>query len=229
MTAIKVKDLSFAYNGFPVLEDISFSIQEGDFVAVIGPNGSGKTTLAKLLLGMLAPQKGTIQLFGNEISHEQVSKWIGYVPQKISIDKLFPATVDEILALNGPLDHHLHQRLGIEAFHNKRFTELSGGQQQRVVIALALQANPKILILDEPSVGIDLKTQREFYALLKQLNDKENVTIMLITHDVGMIPSYCKSVLCINHKVCCYGPASETPELVKKTYGQLAVMHHHHE
>ena len=232
---IEASNLSFAYDGNYALSNISFGIKEKDFVAVIGRNGSGKTTLMKLILGLLQIQKGAIKLFGKDI--KEFGEWnlIGYVPQKYSIDKNFPASVDEILSLK-KVEKFAQKRifqsslkmLDISGIASKKFSELSGGQQQRVMIALSLMSNPKLLVLDEPAVGVDIKAQQDFYDLLKRLNKDIGVTIILVTHDVGLISKYVKSVICLNGNVCCCGKAHETEKLLRKVYGKDFRIHHHY-
>ena len=222
---IQVSSLSCSYNGDTVLEDVSFDVKKRDFVAMIGPNGSGKTTLIKAILGKLKPDKGIIKLFGKKL--EEFTEWerIGYVPQRFSFDKLFPGTVEEIL--NMGRRGKIIPALGIRELLRRKFSELSGGQQQQVLIAFALQSNPELLILDEPTVGIDAKSQQEFYRMLKHLNAARGVTIIVVTHDVGIIPSHFKRVICIHQKMCCQGPVSEIEDLLKKAYGSQFVPHTH--
>jgi len=213
---ISVSSLSFSYGENKVLEGVSFNIQENDFIAIIGPNGSGKTTLIKILLGFLAPTAGSISL-------SLPRNKIGYVPQHYTLDRNFPGTVDEILPLK---NQKVIEQAGIENLLRKKFTSLSGGQQQRVLIALALHQSPKLLVLDEPTAGVDIRAQQSFYELLRELN-KQGITIILVTHEVGVISSLVKKVLCIDHKVCCLGNPKEIPYLLKKMYGQNFVQHHH--
>lgn len=213
---LSVSSLSFSYGENKVLDNISFEIKEGDFIALIGPNGSGKTTLVKLLLGLLTSSHGDIKLLIPK------SK-IGYVPQRYTIDKNFPGTVQEILSSD---DGEVVKQTRIKDLLPKKFISLSGGQQQRVLIALALQKNPRLLILDEPTAGVDIQAQQEFYDLLKQLN-KKGITIILVTHEVGVLSSLVKNVLCINHKICCMGKPKEMPKLLKQMYGEHFIHHHH--
>lgn len=226
---IEISNLSYSYNGNEVLSNISFKIKEKDFVAVIGRNGSGKTTVMKLILGLLQVQKGTIKIFGKNIKEFKKWDWVGYVPQKYNIDKNFPASVDEILSLrNFSQKEKIADMLEIKNILSKKFSELSGGQQQRVMIALSLMSNPKLLILDEPAVGVDIKAQQDFYDLLKRLNNEIGVTIILVTHDVGLISKYVKNVVCLNGNICCCGSAHETENLLKQVYGKDFKIHHHY-
>ncbi len=220
---ISISSLSFSYNNLDnlpsenkILDNISFDINAGDFVAILGPNGSGKTTLLKIILGFLSPTAGKVSLF---IPLEK----IGYVPQRYTIDKNFPGTVQEILNTG---DISFLKKTGIEQFAERKFVNLSGGQQQRVLIALALRQNTPLLILDEPTAGIDIHAQQEFYQLLKQLN-KHGLAIVLVTHEVGVIPSLVKKVICINHQLCCIGKPQEIPRLLEKMYGPDFSVHRH--
>ncbi len=229
MTAkmITAKNVSYSYGSQQVLGGISFDVAEGDFVAVLGPNGAGKTTLMKLIMGLLPMQKGTLDIGGTPVRKLAGRDAIGYIPQKYSVDRLFPGTVQEILKAQSVKESQLHPQLGIHELLHRKFVELSGGQQQKVLISLALQNDPKVLILDEPTVGVDMKTEEEFLRLLKHINVEHGITILLVTHDVGMVPSMAKNVLCINHNVCCMGPSSEAKKLVKEMYSSSEVHHHH--
>ena len=230
LDAVKISNLDFSYNGEEVLKNISFSIKEGDFAGIIGPNGSGKTTVIKIILGLLEPKKGSVKLFGTPIENFTNRKTIGYIPQKYSLDKNFPATVKELFSLvskKGP-SQDLLKKLGITNLLDKKFIELSGGQQQRVMTAMALVDNPRLLILDEPSVGVDIKVQKEFHELLHNLSDDEGITIILVSHDIGMISKYAKSVICINRTISCAGPVSKIPRFLKEVYGDDFRFHVHH-
>lgn len=222
---LEVSSLSFSYGDVSVLENISFSIKKGDFVAIIGPNGSGKTSLVKIILGLLKAEKGKIKLFGKNIDTFSGRELIGYVPQRFGIDKNFPGTVKEILSLVGG-GNGIVAKMELENLLPKRFVDLSGGQQQRVLIAMALKHNPELLILDEPTAGIDVQAQQSFYRLLAGLN-KSGVTILLITHEIGVVPSIANRVLCINHKICCYGSPKDLPKFLEQIYGSQFAQHHH--
>ncbi|HLP80314.1 MAG TPA: metal ABC transporter ATP-binding protein [Acidobacteriota bacterium] len=223
---IKARNVSFSYGNVPVLSNVNFDINEGDFVAVLGPNGAGKSTLAKLMIGLEDMQNGILEINGSDVKKVQKNV-IGYMPQRYSIDRLFPGTVQEILQSQNGDDIHLVPELDVKPLLKKKFVQLSGGQQQRVLITLALQNNPKILILDEPTVGVDVKTEKQFLALLRKLSTENKITILLITHDVGMVPTVTDKVLCINHNVCCIGESSQTKDLLKKVYGMHEEHHHH--
>ncbi len=228
MRALEMDGLSFAYDGNIVFKDVDVRVEEGDFVAVIGPNGSGKTTLVKIALGLIRPQEGAVRLFGVPVGDFRDWGLIGYIPQKSEFDRNFPGSVRETLALKGGKpDGKLMKLLDIERLLERRFSELSGGQQQKVLIALALSSKPKLLILDEPTVGVDVSALQNFYSILKRLNREMGVTIVLVTHEVGMIQSYVKSVFCISRDFSCRGPADEMEEMLEKVYGKSFGMHRH--
>jgi len=218
---ISVENISFNYNGMEVLQNVSFSISRGDFLALIGPNGSGKTTLIRIILGILKPTSGRVVLLGQDV--HQFTQWhrIGYVPQKAThLDAYFPASVREIVAM-GLLSRKRFPRLlsrrdesaiegALEQVHMKelkgrRIGELSGGQQQRVFIARAIVNGPDVLFLDEPTAGVDGETQARFYDLLAKLNRKEDLTIVLITHDFGIITRHVNKVACLNQRLFFHG------------------------
>lgn len=223
-TILELEKISFSYANSDVLKDISFSVKNGDFVGLIGPNGSGKTTLLKLILGILTPRKGSVYLFERDL--KKFNEWgkIGYVPQKATnIEKNFPATVHEIVSMgllaikkfpkiitkqdNAKIKKALSV-VKMEQFSQKRITELSGGQQQRVLIAKALVTKPEILILDEPTTGVDQENQKSFYDLLGKLN-KEGMTIILVSHDIGRITQYVTKIASINQTLNFYGSHKE--------------------
>ena len=221
-TLIQIQDVSYSFGFGDVLKDVSFPIHSHDFLAIIGPNGSGKTTLLKIILGLLKPRKGEIKILGKSV--EEFSDWekIGYVPQKAThIDPLFPVSVKEVVAMGIPSslprrtreeDEHISRamhQVGMEEFKGRRIGNLSAGQQQRVFIARALVNRPKILMLDEPTTGVDAKTQEHFYDMLHQLNAEEGITIVLITHEVGIINKHVEQVACLNQTLVYHGSHDE--------------------
>jgi zinc transport system ATP-binding protein len=218
--ALSVRDMSFAYNGKEVLQGISFDVAAGEFVGLVGPNGSGKSTLVKALLGILMPRSGSITLFGTEIRRFHEWYRIGYLPQKLNLNtQFFPATVSEVVALGliargkrarsrASEDKAIENALGlldILSIKDKLIGELSGGQQQRVLLARALVGSPEMLILDEPTSAIDPETRERFFAVLRELNTEQNLTIILITHDIGNIGRYAKKLLYLDGKIIFYG------------------------
>lgn len=222
---ILVENVSFSFNGLEVIQNVSFAISPGDFVALIGPNGSGKTSLIRIILGILKPSTGRIVLLGEELS--QFTQWqrIGYVPQKAThMDPYFPASVREVVAMGllskkrfpriftrqdeAAIDRALDQ-VDMKALKNRRIGELSGGQQQRVFIARAIVNGPDVLFLDEPTAGVDADTQARFYEMLADLNRKEGLTIVLITHDFGIITKHVNKVACLNQRLFFHGTHDE--------------------
>ena len=221
MNLVVLRRVSFAYDGTPVLVDIDFSIEEGDFLAIIGPNGSGKTTLVKLVLGLLRPTSGEVEIFGRPPSAFADRRMIGYVPQKAThIDPFFPASVEEVVGMAlmsgfrlGGLSgrgarasvHRALDEVGMAEFAKSPVGRLSGGQQQRVFIARALVTSPRILFLDEPTTGVDAETQDSFYEMLHRLNRSEGLTIVLVTHDIGIVNKHVNRVACLNQRLVYHG------------------------
>lgn len=222
---ILVENISFGFNGLEVLQDISFAISPGDFVALIGPNGSGKTTLIRIILGIVKPSKGRVVIMGEDLN--QFTQWerIGYVPQKAThLDPYFPASVREVVAMGllskkrfprfltrqdeAVIERALEQ-VDMQALKNRRIGELSGGQQQRVFIARAIVNGPEVLFLDEPTAGVDVETQTRFYDMLADLNRKKGLTIVLITHDFGIITKHVSKVACLNQRLFFHGTHDE--------------------
>ncbi len=215
---LEVENLNVAYGRQRVLEDISFKVHKGDYVGVVGPNGSGKTTLMKAILGLVEAESGRVH-FGNGI--EIARSKIGYLPQiAITTDSLFPAKVGEIIEMGllvqkkfpkilssdekKKVDKILNE-LGIYELKDKKIGQLSGGQQQRVLLARAMVGEPEILILDEPTSALDPKIRNEFYELIKVLNEKRQVTILLVSHDIGSVGKYTSKMLYLDHKLVFYG------------------------
>lgn len=227
---ICLNDISFSYDKVPILEHISIDIDEQDFVAIIGPNGAGKTTLVKLILGMLHANTGTVEVFDKNIEKFDAWNLIGYIPQKTDIDRNFPGNVREILLLKQEkINKNITELLEIEKILNERFSELSGGQQQKVLIALALSTNPRLLILDEPTVGVDLRSLDSFFNILKKLNKEMKVTIVLVTHEVGVIQKFVNNIICINRNFSCRGSPEKIGHMLKQVYGSSFGIHTHGE
>lgn len=222
---IRVEGVSFAYDGVEALVEVDLSVFRGDFLAVIGPNGSGKTTLLKIMVGLLRPQRGRVWLFQQPL--ETFNEWhrIGYIQQKATnFDPIFPISVAEVIAasLNSVRRPHAAGRIqvrkkvlealqtvGLEKEAGKPMNSLSGGQQQRVLIARALATEPEILLLDEPTTGVDYPSQQNFYDLLGQLNQQRHLTIVLVTHDYGIVNRHVNRVACLNQKLFYHGEHSE--------------------
>ena len=221
---LEIKNLSFVLNGITILEDISFRIMENELLSIIGPNGGGKTTLLKLILGIYKPTKGSINFLEENLS-------IGYLPQKKSEFFDFPISIYYFILLGrykkpfidfNDDDHkktkEVIQRLGIENILKKRLSTLSGGEFQKVLLARSIVRDPKLLILDEPTSFIDVKSQNEFYNLLFELNEK--MSIILVTHDLGAISTKIKKIICLNKKITFDGDINTNRDFVmNKLYG----------
>jgi zinc transport system ATP-binding protein len=226
---IEIRNLSFSFNGLPVLRNVDLDVKDGDFMAMIGPNGGGKTTLIKLMLGLHSADSGTILVFGKlprDVSHR-----IGYVPQDVHINKEFPISVLDVV-LMGKLKpgrgwsrrsrddriaaHNALDKVEMAGFRNRRIGELSGGQKQRIFVARALVSEPELLFLDEPTASIDTKGQREFYALLKERN--KNITIIIVSHDLMVVSEYVRSVACVNQRLHYHDQAELTGEMIEMMY-----------
>lgn len=214
MSLIKFADVSIGYEGVNVLSNLSFEINTGDYLCIVGENGSGKTTLMKSMLGLISPISGTISYDdGLKQNH------IGYLPQQSKVQKDFPASVYEVV-LSGCLSKTYSpfyskaqkktaldnmQKTGIADLKNKCFRELSGGQQQRVLLARALCSTEKLLILDEPITGLDPIAAQEFYTLIKQLNHINGITVIMVTHDVNAAIINASHILHLGKDACFYG------------------------
>lgn len=221
-TIIECSNISFTYEQSTVLDSISLKVNEGEFWALIGPNGSGKSTLIKIILGLLQPDQGRVTLYGEDAASFRQREKIGYVSQKSnSFNAGFPATVLEVVKSG------LTRKVGLfknftkadekqalealkivkmDAYAASNIGELSGGQQQRVFIARALVGNPELLIMDEPTVGIDQKNVASFYSMLNDLNREHGIAILLVTHEIDLVTELASHVACLNRTIHFHGP-----------------------
>ncbi len=234
---IKCEGVSFAYEKERVLEDIHLTVEEGEFLGIIGPNGSGKSTLIKLILHLIKPQTGKIEVFGKRIQNQKDRSLIGYVSQKAnSFQRGFPATVKEVVAsgLYGKLGlmrwmkkedwkkvEEAIEWVGLSAFADRNIGNLSGGQQQRAFIARALVSEPKLLILDEPTVGIDVKSSKQFYDFLVELHQQTELTLVLVTHDMHAAMTIVDRIACLNKRLLYHGPTDHLMMKEKDILTQL--------
>jgi len=210
----EVNDLNFERQGNLVLKEASFQILPGEYCAIIGPNGGGKTTLVRLLLGLEKPTSGEIKLFGTPQKKFRDWNRIGYVPQRSAlVDNAFPATVREVVGMGRYARRGIFgfesredkeaiseamELMGVSDLSDRLIGNLSGGQRQRVMIARALASKPEVLIVDEPNTGVDVESQHRFYELLRTLNRTKKMSILFITHDIGVIAEDITRILFVN-------------------------------
>ncbi len=226
---VSMSHVYFSYDSIPVLEDVNITVEEKDFLSIIGPNGGGKTTIFKLLLGLLAPDQGDITVFGK--TPKQARKEIGYLPQLFNFDFEFPISVidvvlmgrlgrrragrnytaEDIKAAQNSLD-----RVGLDDYRDRQIGELSGGQRQRVFIARALITEPKLLLLDEPVASVDATWQQNFFELLHELN--KELAIIMVTHDISAVISYIDKIACVNKKLYYHGSKKDGMAKIAEMY-----------
>jgi ABC-type Mn2+/Zn2+ transport system ATPase subunit len=233
---VELNDVWVRYDGKLVLKSIFFKCHSGEIFGIVGPNGGGKTTLLNVILGLLPPEKGSVKLFGRQPDkHSRLE--VGYLPQVSHADRSFPVTVMDVVMMG------LYNRLGFfrrpsrkhkqvamdllaqfhMADHAKRpFGILSGGQQQRVNIARALASRPKLLVLDEPSTGVDSVAQEDFYELLAKLRDDQGISVIMVSHDIGVITLHADRVACLNIQLHYHGDPDScfTPNVLQNTFGK---------
>lgn len=241
---VELEDVTCGYDHHPIFEEVNLRIAPGQLAGIVGPTGSGKTTLLKAILGMVKPMAGAIRVMGRPV-YEQGPARIGYVPQLETVDWNFPVTVEQVVMMGryremgrmpwpSGKDRHavrnLLERLGMEAFVNRHIRELSGGQQQRVFLARALVSEPQLLLLDEPTAGVDIKTQHDILHILGELN-QGGVTILLTTHDLNAVAAHLPWVICFNQGVIAQGRPEQvfTPEILERTYRSEVVVVKHGE
>lgn len=216
MNVLEAKDLSFAYGNTPVLDAASFTMCEGGFAALVGVNGAGKSTLLRLLLGELKPTGGHIALMEQDIGSFKSWQRIGYVPQDgLTRKASFPASVNEVVLANlysriglfrFPRREHREdvrrtlELVGMQGYGCRMLGELSGGQRQRVQLAQALVSRPALLLLDEPTTGLDAQSTADFYTLLKNLNRERGLSILIVSHDLQEMPRLTDTIYCLSHQ-----------------------------
>jgi len=239
---VSFRDVDFSYNSVPVLEDVSFTIYDKSFISIVGPNAGGKTTLLKLMLGLLGPSRGTIEIF--MLPPDRARALIGYMPQHVQFDPHFPVTVLDVVLMgrlgNGTRFGPYRKRdraICLEALKKLEmydawkhpFGALSGGQRQRVLIARALATEPKLLLLDEPTSNVDMAVETELFELLNALS--KTITVIVVSHDLGFVSQYVQRVVCVNRRVAVHPTAAITGEMISDLYGAAVrmVQHDHRE
>ncbi|MFC1951026.1 metal ABC transporter ATP-binding protein [Chloroflexota bacterium] len=226
---VTLNNIWMRYDGIVVLEDISLSVNHGDFMGIIGPNGGGKTTLLKIMLGLITPTRGTVIYPGHTL--EQGRKLTGYVSQHNLFDRDFPASVWDVAIMGRCKNTGLIKRyskkdkevtaealntVGMIDLKDRQMGKLSGGEQQRVFIARALATEPQLLLLDEPTASVDTTTQTDFYELLERL--KADISIVIVSHDISAISIYVDKMACLNRQLFYHGIAEISPEVLEATY-----------
>ncbi len=242
---IELNNVSFSYGEIPVIENLSFTVRKGEYLGIIGPNGGGKTTLIKVILGLLHPTAGSVMLFGKDWHDFKDRHRIGYVPQRVTQnDREFPATVFEVVRTGRVARLGFFQRYtkkdndavakameisGIAKYRDTLIGNLSGGERQRVFIARALASEPDVLVLDEPTVGVDIGAQKTFYEFLSSLNRDHHLTILFISHDVDAVSQETNTVLCLNKTMVCHGLPKDllNDKILEKLYGKHSQIVHH--
>ncbi|KGK97818.1 ABC transporter [Methanococcoides methylutens] len=227
---ISLKNVWVKYDKLTVLEDVNLTVEEGDFLGIIGPNGGGKSTLLKVILGLIKPQKGEVKVLGK--NPKKAHQLIGYVPQYGPSNIDFPISVWEVVLMGRMGTKRLFQHYNDEdlkatqkaleivdmlEFRDRQIGELSGGQRQRVFIARSLVSDPKVLLLDEPATGIDTRMQKEFYELLEKL--KSEVTIIMVSHDLSAVSVLVDKIACLNGKLHYHGSKELIPDDIEQSYG----------
>ena len=235
-----VSDVSFSYDGVPVLEDVRFTIPRNAFISIVGPNGGGKTTLLKLMLGLLKPTRGSLEVLGTSPARARTR--VGYMPQHAQLDPQFPVSVLDVVLMGrmgkgkgwGPYSRQDRavaldslRKLEAEDLKDRPFMALSGGQRQRVLIARALACEPEMLFLDEPTANVDPAVETELFELLHDMS--KAITVLVVSHDLGFVSHYVQSVVCVNRRVMVHPTADVTGEVIRDLYlTDVCMVRHHH-
>ncbi|MEN8212956.1 MAG: metal ABC transporter ATP-binding protein [Pseudomonadota bacterium] len=235
--AVDIQELDFSYEQLPVLEHVSLQIDDGEFIGLVGPNGGGKSTLIRIILGLLQPSGGSIEVLGT--APRRARRKIGYVPQYPAFERDFPITVEQVVLMGrlkgawggyDTYDREIAQQAMLETevarLKGRTIGSLSGGQLQRVLVARALASEPRMLLLDEPTSNIDQRVESEIFDLLKQLN--ERMTLIVVSHDIAFISAYVKRVACLSGTLVCHTTDAISGDDIRALYGE-DVRHVHHQ
>ena len=234
---VKLEEVWVSYDGTLALKNVNLEIEQGEFLGLIGPNGSGKTTLIKVILGLVTPDRGKIEVFGqspDKLGPER--PLIGYVPQKSQNDWNFPVSVLDVVLMgrygriglfkrpsreDRAIARQALEDVQMQDFARRQLGQLSGGQQQRVMIARALASQPRLLLFDEPASGVDIHGEEQFYSLLQALKKERELTIVVVTHDIAVVSSYVEKLACLNQTLYSHATPSEvlTAGDLQKVYG----------
>lgn len=236
---VKLRDVTFAYQGAPVLEDVSLCVERGDFACCVGPNGGGKSTLLKIVLGLLTPQSGSVEVLGGR--PEAARPRLGYMPQHARLDPQFPATALDVALMGrlsaawrlGPFgrkDRDVAEaclrEVGLADLRKRPYAAISGGQQKRVLIARALACEPELLLLDEPAANLDLQAEQQLYELLHSLSRR--LTILAVSHDMAFVSKHVRTAICVNRRVHTHRGNELTDEVIQRLYGREVRLVQHH-
>jgi zinc transport system ATP-binding protein len=241
--ALEVRGLKVTLGDTPVLRGVDLHVPRGQIVALIGPNGSGKTTLLRCLLGLQQPSQGEVRIFGQKVTAE-VLRRVGYVPQRLALDRSFVLSVREFLSLRleqtrhwfwqrrSTLDAHLRAALpeyDLEPLLDRPVAGLSGGQLQRVLVAFSLLGKPEMLLLDEPTAGVDSPGEQSFYELISTIHRRHQMSVILVSHDLSMVYRHASRVYALNGVICCEGTPEEVmnADSLKQAYGIHVTPYHH--
>jgi len=235
--AVTLRDVSFAFGDRQIFTGANLTVAAGEFATIVGPNGGGKTTLLKLLLGLLRPDRGEVKILGR--APEQGRSRVGYLPQHARHDPQFPATVMDVVLMGrlgnrwiGPhsqedraLAREALGEVGLPDLAERSFAELSGGQQQRTLIARALCSQPDLLLFDEPTANVDSQAEEQFFALMKDLNQR--MTILTVSHDLGLVSQVASQVICVNHNIIVHAASELTGDHLQEIYAaEMSIVHH---
>ena len=231
MKTIEINNVSVVFHKNTVIENVSFTVAPGKITIILGPNGSGKTTLLRAIMGLIS-YTGKILIDGKPV-HEHFGG-IGYVPQRITFDRTFPITVEEFLGLSlhkhdSAAMHKALEEVDMVKDRKSLLGELSGGQLQRILIARAIMHQPKLLILDEPTSGIDAPGIKDFYEIIEHMNKDHGVTILMVSHEINIVQSFADNVVCLNKNLVCFGNPRKalSGETLSHLYGPDTAVHSH--